>query len=42
METDNNLGLILNMIEHDGYVIRTDGGKRRFRSPLLKNICLEI
>lgn len=33
---DNKLSLILNMIEHDGYIIRVCGGNRRFRSPLLK------
>lgn len=32
----NELSLILNMLEHDGYIIRTEGGIRRFRSPLLK------
>lgn len=36
IKADNNLSLILNMTEHDGYIIRTDGGMRRFRSPLLK------
>jgi len=36
MKADNDLSLILNMIEHDGYVMRTNGGVRRFRSPLLK------
>lgn len=36
MKTDNELSLILNMLEHDGYIIRTQGGIRRFRSPLLK------
>lgn len=36
MKADNELSLILNMLEHDGYVIRTEGGIRRFRSPLLK------
>ncbi|MDE7465703.1 MAG: AAA family ATPase [Muribaculaceae bacterium] len=36
MKADNELSLILNMLEHDGYIIRTEGGTRRFRSPLLK------
>lgn len=27
----------LNMLEHDGYILRTNGGIRRFHSPLLKN-----
>ncbi|MDE5878393.1 MAG: AAA family ATPase [Muribaculaceae bacterium] len=36
IKTDNELSLILNMLEHDGYIIRTEGGRRRFRSPLLK------
>lgn len=36
MKADNELSLILNMLEHDGYIIRTGGGTRRFRSPLLK------
>ncbi|MDE6264753.1 MAG: AAA family ATPase [Paramuribaculum sp.] len=36
IKADNNLSLILNMLEHDGYIIRLDGGMRRFRSPLLK------
>lgn len=36
IKADNNLSLILNMLEHDGYIIRLDGGIRRFRSPLLK------
>ncbi len=26
----------LNMLEHDGYIIRGEGGRRQFRSPLLK------
>ncbi|MDE5703412.1 MAG: ATP-binding protein [Bacteroidales bacterium] len=33
---DQNLSTLLNMIEHDGYIMRTAGGQRRFRSPLLK------
>lgn len=36
MKAGNELSLILNMLEHDGYIIRTEGGTRRFRSPLLK------
>ena len=35
MKADDQLSLTLNMLEHDGYMIRT-GGMRRFRSPLLK------
>lgn len=35
MKADDQLSLTLNMLEHDGYIIRT-GGMRRFRSPLLK------
>ena len=27
----------LNMLEHDGSILRTNGGIRRFHSPLLKN-----
>ncbi len=36
VKADTNLSQILNMIEHDGYIIRIEGGIRRFRSPLLK------
>lgn len=36
MKADDELSLILNMLEHDGYIIRTEGGIRQFRSPLLK------
>lgn len=36
MKADHELSLILNMIEHDGYIMRTDGGIRIFRSPLLQ------
>jgi len=36
VNADNDLSLILNMIEHDGYIVRADGGIRRFRSPLLR------
>lgn len=33
---ENNLSTLLNMMEHDGYIMRTTEGRRRFRSPLLK------
>lgn len=33
---DDELSMIMNMLEHDGYIIRTSQGARRFRSPLLK------
>lgn len=36
VKADNELSLILNMIEHDGYIIRASGGIRKFRSPLLR------
>ncbi|MDE6792285.1 MAG: hypothetical protein K2J48_04300 [Muribaculaceae bacterium] len=36
LEAENELSLILSMMEHDGYIMRTEGGKRRFRSPLLR------
>ncbi len=36
LKADNELSIILNMIEHDGYIMRANGGLRRFRSPLLK------
>lgn len=36
MDADNGVSLILNMLEHDGYIMRTKDGRRRFRSPLLK------
>lgn len=36
IKRDKDLSTILNMIEHDGYVMRTKEGIRRFRSPLLK------
>lgn len=36
IKADKELSLILNMLEHDGYIIRTEGGARQFRSPLLK------
>lgn len=35
-KVDNEVSLILNMLEHDGYIMRAAGGIRRFRSPLLK------
>lgn len=34
---NTKFSLILNMIEHDGYIMRVSGGIRRFHSPLLKN-----
>lgn len=33
---DEKLSLILTMLEHDGYIMRAEGGLRRFRSPLLQ------
>lgn len=36
IKADNELSLILNMLEHDGYIMRAEDGIRRFRSPLLK------
>lgn len=36
VKADDELSLILNMIEHDGYIQRVDGGLRRFRSSLLR------
>lgn len=33
---NTKFSLILNMIEHDGYIMRVSGGIRRFHSPLLK------
>ena len=36
LDADMELSDILNMLEHDGYILRTDDGKRKFRSPLLK------
>lgn len=35
-KADNELSQVLNMLEHDGYIIRGEGGTRRYRSPLLK------
>ncbi|MCD8385620.1 MAG: hypothetical protein LUD17_01880 [Bacteroidales bacterium] len=35
-DADNQLSLILNMLEHDGYIMRAKGGIRCFRSSLLK------
>ncbi len=34
--TNNLVSTTLNMLERDGYIIRSAGGVRRFRSPLLK------
>ena len=36
IKVDNDVSTILNLLEHDGYIIRTERGIRRFRSPLLK------
>ncbi len=33
---NTKFSLILNMIEHDGYIMRVSGGIKRFHSPLLK------
>jgi AAA+ ATPase superfamily predicted ATPase len=35
-KANSQFSTILNMIEHDGYIMRVDGGIRRFHSPLLK------
>lgn len=35
-KAEEELTLILNMLEHDGYILRISDGKRRFRSPLLR------
>jgi len=35
-KANTKFSLILNMIEHDGYIMRVSGGIRRFHSPLLK------
>lgn len=35
-QANTKFSLILNMIEHDGYIMRVNGGIRRFHSPLLK------
>ncbi|MDE7419079.1 MAG: AAA family ATPase [Muribaculaceae bacterium] len=37
IQANAKFSLILNMIEHDGYIIRLNGGIRRFHSPLIKN-----
>ncbi len=37
VKADHELSEILNLLEHDGYVMRFTGGTRRFRSPLLRN-----
>jgi hypothetical protein len=36
VKANTQFSLILNMIEHDGYIMRVSGGIRRFHSPLLK------
>ncbi len=36
IKTDEKLSSILNLLEHDGYIIRNKNGVRRFRSPLLR------
>lgn len=36
LRANTKFSLILNMIEHDGYIVREKGGIRRFHSPLLK------
>lgn len=36
IKANTKFSLILNMIEHDGYIMRAEGGIRRFHSPLLK------
>lgn len=35
-KANTKFSLILNMIEHDGYIMRVNGGIRRFHSPLLR------
>lgn len=35
-KANDKFSQILHMIEHDGYIMRLDGGIRRFHSPLLK------
>lgn len=37
LTANNELTLTLNMLEHDGYIIRAEDGARDFRSPLLKS-----
>ena len=36
IKADDKLSSILNLLEHDGYIIRNKNGVRRFRSPLLR------
>lgn len=36
VKANSRFSLILNMIEHDGYIMRTKEGIRRFHSPLLR------
>lgn len=36
LKADEELSTVLNMLEHDGYIVRTVEGTRRFRSPLLR------
>lgn len=36
LRANTKFSLILNMIEHDGYIMRSESGIRRFHSPLLK------
>lgn len=36
LDTEQHTSVTLNMLEHDGYLIRTAEGIRRFRSPLLR------
>lgn len=36
LKADEELSTVLNMLEHDGYILRTGEGARRFRSPLLR------
>ncbi len=35
-EVSKQLTKVLNMLEHDGYIMRTNDNRRKFRSPLLK------
>ena len=37
IKADTLVSTVLNMLEHDGYVARSGGGVRRFRSPLLRH-----
>ncbi len=36
MQANSKFNLILNMLEHDGYIVRQNGGIRIFHSPLIK------